>query len=70
MRYRAKRLTKKFNFDSSYNSQQFYIDFFEDAEKQLLSFYAENELKEDSEKLLNGIVFELAAECPLDWRKK
>ena len=70
MRARAKRLTNKFNLDSSYNSQMFYHDFFEDAENQLLTFYEKNELKDDEEKLLNGIVFELAAECPLDWRKK
>lgn len=70
MRLRAKRLTKRFKIDSTYNSQMFYHDFFEDAEKQLLTFYKENDLKDDEEKLLNGIVFELAAECPLDWRKK
>ncbi|MCE4562850.1 restriction endonuclease [Maribellus sp. CM-23] len=70
MRARAKRLTNKFNLNPSYNSQMFYHDFFEDAEKQLLTFYEKNDLKDDEEKLLNGIVFELAAECPLDWRKK
>ena len=70
MRIRAKRLTEKFNLDPSYDSQKFFHDFFEDAEKQLLVFYDENDLKQDQEKLLNGIVFELAAECPLDWRKK
>nr|WP_319571254.1 restriction endonuclease [uncultured Draconibacterium sp.] len=70
MRVRAKRLTNKFNLNPSYNSQMFYHDFFEDAEKQLLTFYEKNELKDDEEKLLNGIVFELAAECPLDWSKK
>lgn len=70
MRVRAKRLTNKFNLNPSYNSQMFYHDFFEDAEKQLLTFYEKNDLKDDAEKLLNGIVFELAAECPLDWRKK
>ena len=70
MRHRARRLTRKFNIDESYNSTQFFEDFFDDAEKQLLKFYSENELKEDEEKLLNGIVFELAAECPLNWSKK
>lgn len=70
MRLRAKRLTRKFNIETSYTSKQFFEDFFDDAESQLLTFYEKNELKDDEEKLLNGIVFELAAECPLDWRKR
>jgi len=70
MRLRAKRLTDKFNIDTDYTSKKFFHEFFDDAFNQLLTFYEENELKDDQEKLLNGIVFELAAECPLNWIKR
>jgi len=69
LRLKAKRLTEKFNIDSSYTSEKFFHDFFDAAEVSLNSFYGAHELNGDSEKLLHGVVFELAAECPLDWRK-
>ncbi|MCZ4224717.1 MULTISPECIES: restriction endonuclease [Pedobacter] len=69
MRLKASRLTHNFKMDDSYTPQKFFSDFFNEAEKEILTFYGENELKGDKEKLLCGIVFELAAQCPLDWRK-
>lgn len=69
LRIKAHRLTHKFNIDSSYTPQNFFHDFFEEAEKEILTFYCDFKLKNDQQKLLHGVVFELAAECPLDWRK-
>lgn len=69
MRLKAARLTNNFSFDPTYTPQKFFHDFFNEAEKEILSFYKDFELKGDKEKLLHGVVFELAAECPLDWRK-
>jgi hypothetical protein len=69
LRLKAKRLTQKFNIDSSYTAEKFFHDFFDVAEISLNSFYKAHELHGDTEKLLHGVVFELAAECPLDWRK-
>ncbi|PIF34532.1 hypothetical protein CLU81_5187 [Flavobacterium sp. 9] len=69
LRLKASRLTDKFNIDSSYSTELFFHDFFEEAEKDMLTFYSDFNLKGDREKLLNGVVFELAAQCPLDWRK-
>lgn len=69
MRIKAYRLSHKFNINSSYTPQEFFHDFFEEAEKEILTFYSDFKLKNDQQKLLHGVVFELAAECPLDWRK-
>lgn len=68
LRIKAKRLSDKFSFDETYSPQKFFYDFFEIAEKEILTFYDDYKLKGDREKLLNGVVFELAAQCPLDWR--
>ena len=70
MRLKADRLTKKFNIDETYSSANFFHDFFNEAEQEILTFYKDFELKGDKEKLLHGVVMELAAQCPLDWRKK
>lgn len=69
LRLKASRLTNNFNLDDSYTPQKFFHDFFNEAEKEILTFYKDFELKGDKEKLLHGVVFELAAQCPLDWRK-
>jgi hypothetical protein len=69
LRLKASRLTMNFNLDSAYTPQQFFIDFFKEAENEILTFFRDFELKGDKEKLLQGVVFELAAQCPLDWRK-
>jgi hypothetical protein len=69
LRIKAKRLTKKFLNDDTYTPTKFFHDFFEVAEKDLCEFYSAEKLGGDKEKILNGVVFELAAECPLDWRK-
>lgn len=69
MRLKASRLTHNFTVDSTYTPQKFFHDFFSEAEKEILSFYKDFELKGDKEKLLQGVIFELAAQCPLDWRK-
>lgn len=69
LRIKAKRLTKNFSQDSTYTPTKFFHDFFEIAEKDLLAFYSAEKLDGDKEKILNGVIFELAAECPLDWRK-
>lgn len=69
LRIKAKRLTKNFKRDALYTSNKFFMDFFLEAEKDLGKFLEIKRLTGDTEKLLNGIVFELAAECPLDWSK-
>lgn len=69
LRLKADRLTSNFNIDDTYTPQKFFHDFFNEAEKEILTFYKDFELKGDKEKLLQGVVFELAAQCPLDWRK-
>ena len=69
LRLKASRLTNNFNLDEDYTPQKFFHDFFNEAEKEILTFYKDFELKGDKEKLLHGVVFELAAQCPLDWRK-
>jgi hypothetical protein len=69
LRLKASRLTNNFNLDENYTPQIFFHDFFNEAEKEILTFYKDFELKGDKEKLLHGVVFELAAQCPLDWRK-
>lgn len=69
LRLKADRLTDNFNIDTNYTPHMFFHDFFKEAEKEILTFYSDFELKGDKEKLLQGVVFELAAQCPLDWRK-
>jgi hypothetical protein len=69
LRLKANRLTNKFRIDKDYTPVNFFHDFFEIAEAEILSFYKDFELKGHKEKLLQGVVFELAAKCPLDWRK-
>lgn len=69
LRLKASRLTGNFGIDENYTPQKFFHDFFSEAEKEILTFYSDFELKGDKEKLLHGVVFELAAQCPLDWRK-
>jgi hypothetical protein len=69
LRLKAHRLTDKFSIDTDYTPQAFFHDFFHEAEQEILTFYKDFELKGDKEKLLHGVVFELAAQCPLDWRK-
>jgi hypothetical protein len=69
LRRKAKRLTKKHNDLTESTPTKFFHDFFDEAEKELLTFYSAEKLDGDKEKLLHGVVFELAAECPLDWRK-
>ena len=67
MRLKADRLTRKFQSDPSYTAFTFFNDFFEVAEVDLIRFMKENQLKGDVQKLLNGVIFELAAECKLNW---
>lgn len=69
LRLKASRLTGKFNIDETYTPERFFYDFFDEAEKEILTFYKDFELKGDKDKLLHGVVFELAAQCPLDWRR-
>ncbi len=69
LRIKAHRLTHKFNIDPTYTPEDFFHDFFEEAENEILTFYSDFKLRNDQQKLLHGVVFELAAECPLDWRK-
>lgn len=69
LRLKAERLTHKFNIDPDYTPRDFFHNFFEEAEKEIMTFYGDFKLKNDQQKLLHGVVFELAAECPLDWRK-
>ncbi|WP_434783342.1 restriction endonuclease [Flavobacterium panacagri] len=69
LRLKADRLTRKFKIDHTYTAENFFYDFFDEAEKEMLTFCNDFELKGDKQKLLNGVVFELAAQCPLDWRK-
>lgn len=67
MRMKAERLTNKFQSDLDYSAVKFFHDFFEIAEKSLLTFMSDYQLRGDEEKLLNGVIFELAAECKLNW---
>ena len=69
LRLKAKLLTKHFNIRKDYTPTEFFYDFFKDAENLLLTFVSSEKISGDIIKLLHGIVFELAAECPLDWRK-
>lgn len=69
LRLKADRLTHNFNIDNTYTPRSFFHDFFNEAEKEILTFYEDFNLKGDKEKFLQGVVFELAAQCPLDWRK-
>jgi len=64
----AKRLTKKFQL-KGYSTEDFFFEFFEVADQRLMHFLQNEHYSGQIDKLLNGIVFELAAECPLDWRK-
>lgn len=67
MRIKADRLTRKFQAQPEYTAIDFFHDFFEAAEADLLRFLASNQLNGDDQKLLNGVIFELAAECKLNW---
>ena len=70
LRIKAKRLTKRFN-DLGQSPNEFFHDFFDEAEKSMGVFLSNNNLATDeTEKLLQGVVFELAAECPLNWVTK
>ncbi|WP_299363455.1 hypothetical protein [Winogradskyella sp.] len=69
LRIKAYRLTNKFQSDPDYTPRKFFHEFFKDAESSLISFYESNSLSGSQEKLLHGAVMELAAECPLDWRR-
>ncbi|TJY38208.1 hypothetical protein [Pontimicrobium aquaticum] len=69
LRLKAFRLTSKFKSDKNYTPSKFFHDFFQAAENSLISFYDNNSLSGSDEKLLHGVVMELAAECPLDWRE-
>ncbi len=70
LRIKAKRLSKKFIESNDYTPTKFFNDFFEIADIELRTFYANHRLDGDNERLLHGVVFELAAECPLDWRPR
>lgn len=69
LRHKAQRLTEKFNVYEDYTPQKFFYDFLDEAKKDLDIFFSNGNYTGDIEKLLQGIVMELAAECPLDWRK-
>ncbi len=69
LRLMAERLTRKFKDDVNYTPKQFFNEFFTEADKRLYVFFNNEHYSGDVEKLLNGIIFELAAECPLDWKR-
>jgi hypothetical protein len=68
LRAKATRLTHKFQSDPTYTPTKFFHEFFDQADVSLGAFYQGNQLTGSNEKLLQGVVLELAAECPLDWR--
>lgn len=68
LRLKAFRLTDQFKSDPAYTPSKFFHDFFKAAEQSLSTFFKNEMITGDDEKLLHGVVFELAAECPLDWR--
>jgi hypothetical protein len=70
LKLKASRLTKKFQSNDSYTPSAFFHEFFGIADTELSTFFSNENLDGDRERLLHGVVFELAAECPLDWRKK
>lgn len=70
LRIKAYRLTKKYN-DLGGDPKNFFHEFFDIANTSMRAFLSDNEYKCDTdEKLLQGVVFELAAECPLNWVPK
>ena len=70
LRLKAERLTKRAN-DLGESPVAFFHNFFDVAESSMGEFLANNKIcSDDTEKLLQGVVFELVAECPLDWRPK
>jgi len=69
IRLMAFRLTKKFKEGDGYRPIDFFNDFLEEAKKMLLMYLEQEKCSTEVERLLHGVVFELAAECPLDWRK-
>lgn len=69
LRIKADRLTFQFQSDPDYTPVKFYHDFFIAAENSLNTFFSNHDLSGDDEKLLHGVVLELAAECPLNWKK-
>ena len=70
LRIKAYRLTNKFKLYEDYTPQKFFHDFFDEAGKDLHLILNNGKYTGDIEKLLNGIIFELAAQCPLDWRNE
>ncbi|MEQ9305940.1 MAG: hypothetical protein RJQ14_18645 [Marinoscillum sp.] len=70
MRSKAIRLTKKFQDQPDYSPMKFFNEFFEIAEIDLIRFMSDFKLRGGEQKLLNGVVFELAAECKLNWASK
>lgn len=70
LRIKAYRLTKKFRDTDDYTARKFFHEFFQIADNELITFFSNERLDGDKEKLLHGAVFELAAECPLDWTKR
>ncbi|BBL65712.1 hypothetical protein MSMAT_1973 [Methanosarcina mazei TMA] len=69
LKIKAYRLTGKFNVYPDDSPRKFFYDFFDEAKTDLDILFKNGNYTGDIEKLLNGIVMELAAECPLDWRK-
>lgn len=70
LRIKAHRLTKKYN-DLGGDPKEFFYEFFDIANTSMGAFLANNEYKCNAdEKLLQGVIFELAAECPLNWVPK
>jgi len=69
LRLKAERLTNNFNIDDTYTAKKFFHDFFIAADESLTTFFKLHTLDGDLEKLLNGVIFELAAKCPLNWVK-
>lgn len=70
LRIKAHRLTKKYN-DLGGDPKTFFHEFFDIASTSMNAFLTNNEYRCDTdEKLLHGVIFELAAECPLNWVPK
>jgi hypothetical protein len=67
LRLKAETLSSSFRKNPKKNSSEFYTEFFKIAETDLEKFMKDKYELEELQKLLHGIIFQLASQCPLDW---
>ncbi len=67
LRLKAETLSSSFRKNPKKSSNEFYTEFFKVAEIDLEKFMKDKYEIEELQKLLHGIIFQLASQCPLDW---